>query len=264
MMHRRKKQIAALYHETNAMNKFTRCENGVIADMDAFRRIQTADSAALLLLSDTHGAADAAHWILSAFSGECQACLFAGDGAEDMITIAQEAATGRITIPPILIMAQGNCDSTLYAPVFPTSSTPNPFGVPVYQQKVIAQQRILLTHGNLYHVDIDSRKLCMAAENLDCTIAVHGHTHLQSIECFGSVTAINPGSPLRPRGKSYGGFAILSLQNTHNTNGSTAEPDASVQSRGTLRFYKLMRDSGGKFSAAVHTEYLIPIAQPAI
>ena len=246
------------------MNRFTRCENGVIADMGAFRRLQTAESASVLLLSDTHGAADAAQWILSAFSGECQACLFAGDGAEDMITIAREAAAGRITIPPVLLMAQGNCDGSLCPPVFPTGGTPIPFGLPLYQQKLFAQQQILLTHGHLYHVELDGRKLCMAAEHLGCTIAIHGHTHLQSIECFGSVTAINPGSPLRPRGKSYGGFAILSLQNTHNTNGSTAEPDASVQSRGTLRFYKLMRDSGGKFSATVHTEYLIPIAQPAI
>ena len=246
------------------MNRFTRCENGVIADAEYYNRLLHADSASVLLLSDTHGAIDAVRWILSSFSGECQACLFSGDGAQDVLAVVQEASEGLLTIPPVLVMAQGNCDGQLYPPVFPGSGNAKAFGLPLYQQPQIANRRILLAHGHLYHVELDGRKLCMAAEHLGCTIAIHGHTHLQSIECFGSVTAINPGSPLRPRGKSYGGFAILSLQNTHNTNGSTAEPDASVQSRGTLRFYKLMRDSGGRFSAAVHTEYPIPLAQSAV
>ena len=248
------------------MNRFTRCENGVIADEAFYNRLQYADTASVLLLSDTHGAVDAVRWILSAFSEECQACLFAGDGAQDIITVVREAASGRITIPPVIIMAQGNCDSQLYPPIFPDGANQKPFGLPVYQQKMIAGQQILLAHGHLHHVELDGRKLSMTAENLGCTIAVYGHTHIQSIEGFGGVTAVNPGSPLRPRGKSYGGFAILSINNTKKTpNRTAAETDAGIAGAdgtlvdkcGELKLYTLTKKNAGVFSAAVHAVYPI-------
>lgn len=248
------------------MNRFTRCENGVIADEAFYNRLQYADTASVLLLSDTHGAVDAVRWILSAFSEECQACLFTGDGAQDIITVVREAAAGKLTIPPVIIMTQGNCDCQLYPPVFPDSENPKPFGLPVYQQKMIAGQQILLAHGHLHHVELDGRKLSMTAENLGCTIAVYGHTHIQSIESFGCVTAINPGSPLRPRGKSYGGFAILSINNTKKTLNRTAtETDAGIAGAdgtlvdkcGELKLYTLTKKNAGVFSAAVHAVYPI-------
>ena len=251
------------------MNCFTRCENGVIADAGFYNRLQYADTASILLLSDTHGAVDAVRWILSNFSEECQACLFAGDGVQDIITVVREAAAGRIIIPPVIIMTQGNCDSQFYSPVFPDSKNPKPFGLPVYQQKMIAGRQILLTHGHLHHVELDGRKLSMTAESLGCTIAVHGHTHVQSIESFGGVTAINPGSPLRPRGKSYGGFAVLSFDNTQRIKATGADTTGIIdraavenvhrQGYGKLQFYQLIRENTGAFSAAVHAVYPIPI-----
>lgn len=247
------------------MNRFTCCENGVIADEAFCNRLQKADTASILLLSDTHGAVDAVQWILSNFSEECQACLFAGDGAQDIITVVREATTGLITVPPVIIMAQGNCDSQLYPPIFPDSENPKPFGLPVYQQKTIAGQHILLAHGHLHHVELDGRKLSMTAESLGCTIAVYGHTHIQSIECFGGVTAVNPGSPLRPRGKSYGGFALLSLRTGQaGSPEDTATGDSSVTGLfSKVQFYQLIRESDGAFSASAHAVYPIPIRQSA-
>jgi len=247
------------------MNRFTRCENGIIADAAFYNRLQYADTASVLLLSDTHGAVDAVRWILAAFSEECQACLFAGDGAQDIMTVVREAAAGKLTIPPVIIMAQGNCDCRLCPPVFPDSENPKPFGLPVYQQKMIAGQQILLAHGHLHHVELDGRKLSMTAENLGCTIAVYGHTHIQSIECFGGVTAVNPGSPLRPRGKSYGGFALLSLRTGQaGSPEDTATGDSSVTGLfSKVQFYQLIRESDGAFSASAHAVYPIPIRQSA-
>ena len=247
------------------MNRFTRCENGIIADAAFYNRLQYADTASVLLLSDTHGAVDAVRWILAAFSEECQACLFAGDGAQDIMTVVREAAAGKLTIPPVIIMAQGNCDCQLYPPVFPDSENPKPFGLPVYQQKMIAGQQILLAHGHLHHVELDGRKLSMTAENLGCTIAVYGHTHIQSIEGFGGVTAVNPGSPLRPRGKSYGGFALLSLRTGQaGSPEDTATGDSSVTGLfSKVQFYQLIRESDGAFSASAHAVYPIPIRQSA-
>ncbi|AIW89371.1 phosphodiesterase [Treponema sp. OMZ 838] len=247
------------------MNRFTRCENGIIADADFYNRLKYADTASVLLLSDTHGAVDAVRWILAAFSEECQACLFAGDGAQDIMTVVREAAAGKLTIPPVIIMAQGNCDCRLCPPVFPDSENLKPFGLPVYQQKMIAGQQILLAHGHLHHVELDGRKLSMTAENLGCTIAVYGHTHIQSIECFGGVTAVNPGSPLRPRGKSYGGFALLSLRTGQaGSPEDTATGDSSVTGLfSKVQFYQLIRESDGAFSASAHAVYPIPIRQSA-
>jgi len=247
------------------MNRFTRCENGIIADAAFYNRLQYADTASVLLLSDAHGAVDAVRWILAAFSEECQACLFAGDGAQDIMTVVREAAAGKLTIPPVIIMTQGNCDCQLYPPVFPDSENPKPFGLPVYQQKMIAGQQILLAHGHLHHVELDGRKLSMTAENLGCTIAVYGHTHIQSIECFGGVTAVNPGSPLRPRGKSYGGFALLSLRTGQaGSPEDTATGDSSVTGLfSKVQFYQLIRESDGAFSASAHAVYPIPIRQSA-
>ena len=247
------------------MNRFTRCENGVIADAVLYNRLQYANTASILLLSDTHGAVDAVRWILSTFSEKCQVCLFAGDGAQDMITVVREAAAGRISVSPVIIMAQGNCDSQLYPPIFPDNEVSKQFGLPVYQQKMIAGQHILLTHGHLHHVELDGRKLSMTAESLGCTIAVHGHTHVQSIESFGSVTTINPGSPLRPRGKSYGGFALLSLRTGQaGSPEDTATGDSSVTGLfSKVQFYQLIRESDGAFSASAHAVYPIPIRQSA-
>jgi len=203
------------------MNSFTRCENGVIADTAAYNRLQYADTASVLLLSDTHGAVDAVRWILAAFSEECQACLFAGDGAQDIMTVVREAAAGKLTIPPVIIMAQGNCDCQLYPPVFTDSENQKPFGLPVYQQKMIAGQQILLAHGHLHHVELDGRKLSMTAENLGCIIAVYGHTHIQSIEGFGGVTA--PTAVLRFYRSAQGKREALKIQ-----------PPETVQLRGYL------------------------------
>lgn len=247
------------------MNKVTRCANGVIAaDAGGFNRLQTADSASLLLLSDTHGAVDAVRWIFTAAGSSCDACLFAGDGAADILSLVREAAAGALTIPPVILMAQGNCDSERYPPVLHNTEEPKPFGLPMYQQKLIAGQRILLTHGHLYHVELDSRKLCMAAEHQGCTIAVYGHTHIQNIENFGSVTAINPGSPLRPRGQSYGGFAIISLRTLQAQPAAgtgNEKDDATAELFGSVQFYRLIQDRSGSYSAAVHAEYPLRFAE---
>lgn len=241
------------------MSNVTRCANGVIADAAVFNRLQTASSASLLLLSDSHGAVDAVRWIMTAFGSDCDACLFAGDGADDILSLAREAAAGVLAMPPVILMAQGNCDTATYPPVFPGDKSAKPFGLPVYQQKQIAGNQLLLTHGHFYHVELDDRKLCMAAENLGCTIAIHGHTHVQSVERFGSVTAINPGSPLKPRGKSYGGFAILSLHTPEEQPmAADREEDQTGLSCGSVQFYRLMPDGYGSFSAVVHITY--PIA----
>lgn len=232
------------------MSNVTRCANGVIGDAAAFNRLRTADTASVLLLSDTHGALDAVRWIFSAFGRICDACLFAGDGAVDIFSAVREAAAGVLTVPPVIVMVQGNCDSEKYPAVLsPNGAGESLFGLPSYQRKVMARRCICLAHGHLERGELEGHRLSLIAKKHRCSIAIRGHTHVQAIKQFDSVTVINPGSPVRPRGTSYGGFAVLSLDNTHDR----------MQNDGTVRFYRLIREGYGTFSAAVHSVYSIPL-----
>ena len=237
------------------MSRFICRAKGVIAETVALNQLPKATSASLLLLSDTHGAVDAVRWIFASFGKTCDACLFAGDGAKDILSLVWEAASGLLTAPPVILMVQGNCDTVEYPFVLPDANSTKPFKLPQHLQKWIAGQQVLLTHGNHYYVEIGDRKLCMVAEHEGCTIAIHGHTHVQSIERFGSVTSINPGSPLRPRGQSFGGFAILSLHAAQAHSAGNTDESEAANPFGLVKFYQLMQDGSGGFSAAVHATY---------
>lgn len=226
------------------MTKFTLCKNGIIADKTVYDRIVHGDTASVLIFSDTHGTYEAIQWIFDSFANQCEVCLFAGDGSEDIIRIVHEAAMNAAVaehaVPPVLVLAQGNCDRERYSIALSAPEKTELF-IPAYQRIQIARQNILLTHGHLCHVDFDVNRISLIAENSDCSIAVHGHTHIQSIDFTRRTVIINGGSPLRPRGKSFGGFAVLSIDAPHNT----AE----------LAFYKLLQPENGRFSATVHSTY---------
>lgn len=232
------------------MNRFTLHKNGIIADKKAYEQLHTAERASLLLLSDTHGAVDAVRWIFTAVHDTCDACLFSGDGAEDIIGLAEQAASGADgcpSVPPVLIFAQGNCDCERYRFMKTGGEQERTsfFQIPPYQHIEIAHQRILLTHGHLCRVEFDIDRLRRIAESSKCAIAIHGHTHIQAVDFLRSVTVINGGSPMRPRGKSHGGFAVITIDN-------------EAQS-GELFFYKLTKTADGSFSASVTATYELPL-----
>lgn len=225
------------------MNKITLCKQGIIGDKAVYKQIAAAECASILMFSDSHGDIEAVRWIFKAFGSQCSVCFFAGDGADDIIKIIQETAEtsaggGTDVMPPLIILARGNCDREWHPVMLPAVKAAE-ITLPLCQRLEIARQTILLTHGHSFEVEKGLGLLVNAAASSGCTIAVHGHTHVQAVDFIRRITVINGGSPQRPRGKSLGGFSVLSIDNPNN--------------KADLTMYALIRDGAGSFSASAHS-----------
>ncbi len=58
----------------------------------------------------------------------------------------------------------------------------------------IEDVKVLLTHGDKYHVKSDLTTLSYRAEELGCSLVFYGHTHIAQIDECNGITYINPGS----------------------------------------------------------------------
>ena len=54
--------------------------------------------------------------------------------------------------------------------------------------------RILLTHGDKYHVKRDLNTLLFRAKELNCSVVFYGHTHFAEIDRFDDITFVCPGA----------------------------------------------------------------------
>lgn len=82
-------------------------------------------------------------------------------------------------------LVKGNCD--YYA------------GNPVSDVLEIGTNRIFITHGHHYGVNFGLDRLCFAAKENQCNIAMYGHTHVPENSVYGGVIIVNPGSVSQPR-----------------------------------------------------------------
>lgn len=67
----------------------------------------------------------------------------------------------------------------------------------------IENLKIFLCHGHLYSAKHTLSKLAARAKQLDCKIALYGHTHRAREDETDGVTLINPGCGVRYAAKSY-------------------------------------------------------------
>lgn len=72
--------------------------------------------------------------------------------------------------------------------------------------------KIFLTHGHLYGVWDNGFRIAKRAEELGCSIALFGHSHVPVNEVYGNIKAFNPGSISRPRVGEYS-VGILEIEN---------------------------------------------------
>ena len=63
----------------------------------------------------------------------------------------------------------------------------------------IGDNRIFITHGHQYGVNYGIDKLCYAAQERECNIAMYGHTHVPDNSAYGGIIIVNPGSVSLPR-----------------------------------------------------------------
>ena len=126
----------------------------------------------LLAVSDTHGN-KAALDVLRPLVEENDYIVHLGDGYADYREIFSD-------YPKKAYLCKGNCD--FYAPL------------PEEGVLEIERVRIFYCHGHHYGVKGDLSRLAYRAKELDCSVALYGHTHTPLISEIGGVTLINPGS----------------------------------------------------------------------
>lgn len=126
----------------------------------------------ILAFSDTHGAPLPSR--LLSVARESDLVFFLGDGLGGLRELADH---------PGLYAVKGNCDFL-----------PSPDELTLDVEGV----RVFLTHGHLYGVKTDLLNLSLRAEELGCSLAFFGHTHIAETVPRGGLTLINPGSAARP------------------------------------------------------------------
>ena len=140
----------------------------------------------LLAISDSHGNKIGVEKLLPLFL-ENDYAVFLGDGFADFKDVFNE-------MPNKSYFCKGNGD----------------FFAPLPDEGVIEveQTRIFYCHGHHYGVKGGLSKLAYRAKELDCSVALYGHTHTPNITELGGVLLVNPGS-LRFNVGQGGSYAYL-------------------------------------------------------
>lgn len=124
-----------------------------------------------VILSDSHGRKGVLEKVSPLF-GENDYLVHLGDGSADMRNTFSE-------FPEKTYICRGNCDFA--------------YG----QDEFVIQaegKRIFCCHGHRYGVKSGLSRLASRAKELDCEIALYGHTHRAAAEEINGVLCINPGS----------------------------------------------------------------------
>lgn len=226
------------------MNELAQTETGLLGSPEAVLQLAASKNSRLLLISDTHGHYEVFESILSEFGSECNALVFSGDGMWDIIQYlekSQDNSTLMNALPSVIAFVAGNGDGDQYRINLISESLPSFYPevsdrfleVPSRQVLHASGHSLFIVHGHRHSVDVSIEVLTSAAENLNCDIAVFGHTHIPFSEEFSNVYLINPGSPTRPRGNSEPSFALLNLDSAINPS--------------SVEFYKVKKGMRGDF-----------------
>ena len=141
----------------------------------------------IVIFSDTHGHTEKCIKILDNLP--CDLIIHLGDLVRD----AEEIQSIFPHIP--IKYVAGNNDFGGYAP---------------YELIVEVEGiKMLLCHGH----GISEISLAKRAEQMGCTFALRGHTHISGISEINSVTILNPGSISRPRDGGYGSYGVIEIEN---------------------------------------------------
>lgn len=146
-----------------------------------------------LVVSDTHGDIKKVMEIFNAAGGEktYKGIIHLGDYARDAEDIEEELGCEVIGV-------MGNCDGDYGSGDFKVLDT--------------EAGRILLTHGHGQRVKMTYMNLVYRAQELDCVMALFGHTHIPTYETEGGVMLLNPGSLTYPGDGSSGSYAVLDIE----------------------------------------------------
>lgn len=140
----------------------------------------------LIAVSDSHGNAKAVEKLLPLIK-ENHYFLHLGDGLSDLRAVLEE-------FPKKTYFCLGNCD--FYG------------GVSDEGILEVEQVKIFYCHGHRYGVKGGLGALAKRAKELDCQLALYGHTHQAGVLEIDGVTLVNPGSLRYPFGEG-GSYAYI-------------------------------------------------------
>lgn len=158
----------------------------------------------LMFASDIHGSLSATQRVLELFEqNESQWLIILGDvlnhGPRNPLPEGYnppQVAELLNKFADKIIAVRGNCDSEVDQMLlkFPMMAP--------WQQILLNNQRLFLTHGHLYH----PAELPPLSQK---DVLVYGHTHLPVAEQRGDIYCFNPGSVSLPKGGNVPSFGIL-------------------------------------------------------
>ena len=140
----------------------------------------------LIAVSDSHGNAKAVEKLFPLIK-ENHYFLHLGDGLSDLRSVLDEC-------PKKTYFCVGNCD----------------FYPGVLDEGVLEVEnvKIFYCHGHRYGVNGGLGVLAKRAKELDCQLALYGHTHQAGVSEIDGVTLVNPGSLHYPFGEG-GSYAYI-------------------------------------------------------
>ena len=135
----------------------------------------------IVVISDSHGNRQALDGLDTIFL-ESDLIIHLGDTSSDGNYI-------RSKYPDKTVVINGNCDFVSVGE----------------KEKVISIEgvNIFACHGHMYSVKSTLSRLAARAKELECNIALYGHTHNAREDEIDKVTLLNPGTLSRYSGKSY-------------------------------------------------------------
>ena len=213
------------------MNSLKQISPGLFGSEKALHSLAEKIEVKLLVISDSHGNSPLLKYIIKNYSKECDALVFAGDGACDLISIMEEAKTSKelkSALPSVIAFVRGNNDPYQYFIETSNSSLTEKrhehrlffqknkaafSSIPIPRETVFtaAGKSILVLHGHEQGVYYSDQALTEYAHKKNCQIAIHGHTHVPTEHVF-SVYTMNPGSISLPRMMTKQGFAYTFIR----------------------------------------------------
>lgn len=186
--------------------------HNLIGSKEDIESLANKENARILVISDSHGSYSTLGHIVRTFGKECDGLIFCGDGVIDIAALFGNARIDNevaASIPPVIAVVQGNNDAGSYA-----VSAGEKIVAPQRQILKVCGKNILIVHGHRQGVDFGFESIAFEAQMTECSIIVHGHTHIAHESYYGKdneYKIINPGSCSRPRGGTPPGFAILTF-----------------------------------------------------
>lgn len=190
------------------MNNFSQLENGIIASKRDLETLEKNENPKILVLSDSHGAAEILLEIVQNFGPKVDAVIFAGDGIFDVFYVLEKAKkhfSSAKWLPPVIAFAKGNNDPESFL-----TDSEKQITVPQKVTLKTGNRTILVSHGHSEGVYYDYSTLEATAKIYGANAAIFGHTHVPT-EFMGTTYIMNPGSIASPRHRSFPSFAVLEI-----------------------------------------------------